>query len=195
MNNYYEEIYNDPIRFMKRKNTPDDPFKPLKEVITILDGKAQLREIPNKAERVIVTGFDVNWQEQTDSNFTILANNEFQVDYLNGLVSFNSSNEGKSLTFTYLGEGVIYFPSTRIYLLDDEFGVLSRKLNDLDRLDLEQKNRVDTLIRENPQPDEIVDVRTDRNGKVYPVARDRINADQKRLKTHILERMVIHIHL
>ncbi|EJL1640148.1 hypothetical protein NL868_001326 [Shigella flexneri] len=183
MSEELEKIYNDPIRFMKRAGTNEDPYMEQTEVITVLDGVAQLREIPNKVDRVVVSGRNIYWVERVDGNFNDLADNEYKVDYVNGLVSFNSNHEGHSLTFKYLGEGVIYFPDSRVYLTDDEeFKVLSRKLKDLDRADLEQKNRVDTLIVENPQPSEVVDLRVDRNGIVYRVARDRINAEQKKIE-------------
>lgn len=39
----------------------------------------------------------------------------------------------------------------------------------------EQKNRVDNLITNNPQPSEVVDARTDGDGTVYGTLRDRLN--------------------
>lgn len=49
----------------------------------------------------------------------------------------------------------------------------------------EQKNRVDNLIQNSPQPSELVDLRTDENGIVHPTARDRIISDKADLQENI----------
>ncbi|MBC1402148.1 hypothetical protein HB904_17010 [Listeria booriae] len=49
---------------------------------------------------------------------------------------------------------------------------------DLRNLDIEVNNRVDNLINSTPQPSEIVDARTDKDGKVYTVLRERLTALQ-----------------
>jgi parallel beta-helix repeat protein len=83
-----------------------------------------------------------------------------------------------------MGKGAYYTPDSRVYLTkpDGFIQTANEKFDDLDRADLEQKNRVDTLITENPQPSEVVDLRIDRNGVVFPVARDRVNAEQKKIE-------------
>ncbi|MBC1919427.1 hypothetical protein HCJ46_11805 [Listeria booriae] len=48
----------------------------------------------------------------------------------------------------------------------------------LQHLDTELNNRVDNLIKSTPQPSEIVDARTDKDGKVYTVLRERLTALQ-----------------
>lgn len=45
-----------------------------------------------------------------------------------------------------------------------------------------QKNRVDNLIKENPQPDEVVDARTDVDGKSNDVLKDRLDKGQLRVR-------------
>lgn len=49
---------------------------------------------------------------------------------------------------------------------------------ELQSLDSELNNRVDNLIASTPQPSEIVDARTDKDGKVYTVLRERLTALQ-----------------
>lgn len=70
--------------------------------MTIFNGRALLTEIPNREFRVEVTGDNKEWREIEDGE---LDDNYFKVDYLMGVVFFNASNEGKSLTFNYSGEG------------------------------------------------------------------------------------------
>lgn len=175
-----KDIFNDPILIKRRSGTPNDPFVNIIETVKVIKGKASLREIPNEFDRVRIEGGNTNWFEVPDSQDRILAENEFQVNYSEGIVHFNSKSDGKSLKFTYTGTGVHYVPDTRIYLTNDkEFDNASDKLTDIDRELLVQKNRVNNLITSNPQPSETIDSRTDRNGKVHKLLKDRLDAEQK----------------
>ncbi len=174
------DIYNDPILFKKRNGDVNDPYKELTETIYIEKCCAHLTEIPNRAFGVKVTSSGEYMYEVKDEP---LKTNTYSVNYTNGLVQFHESKNKKSLTFSYLGEGVINYPDSRIYLTEDKnFKTAKDKFADIDRGITEQKNRVDTLIRENPQPSEVVDMRIDRNGKVYPVAKDRVDAEQLKIE-------------
>ncbi|GIN23132.1 right-handed parallel beta-helix repeat-containing protein [Siminovitchia fordii] len=173
-------IYNDPILVRKRKGISGDPYKNVTETLWVDKGVAYLRETPSRTERVRVTGTSYPLYEINDGELT---KDTYKVDYVHGEVYFHESLNKKSLTFSYLGTGVLYFPDSRIYLTGDKnYGSAKIKFQDIDRSVLEQKNRVDNLIRSTPQPSELVDVRTDRNGKVYSVAKDRIDADQKKIE-------------
>ncbi|MCA1025656.1 right-handed parallel beta-helix repeat-containing protein [Cytobacillus kochii] len=176
-------LFNDPILFKKRKGTIEDPFKNIVETVQIVNGKAQLKEIPNRFNKVEILSEDNSWYETNDSTLSLLDKNSFYVDYLNGVVSFDSTHEKESLTFKYTGEGACYFPDSRIYLTDDdEFPNLTGKINDLDRNIRVQGNRIDQQLLSIPQPSEIVDTRIDRNGKVYSVSKSRIDAEQKKIE-------------
>lgn len=176
-------IYNDPILFKRRKGTNVDPFANIKETVQIINGKAQLREIPNRLNKVIVTGDDQTWFEVKESLVENLKENVFFVDYVNGVVSFNSKHEKKQLEFKYVGEGVHNFPDSRVYLTkNDKFSNASDKFSDLDRGLTEQKARLDEQLLSIPQPSEVVDMRVDRNGKSYTVSKDRIDAEQEKIE-------------
>jgi|GEM_PF-3891360 len=179
--NYNLNIYNDPILARKRRGTVGDPYKRINETLVVHKNYVVLTEIPNRYEKVKVTDSLSNlYFEIEDGELT---KDTYKVDYTYGVVFFHESLNGKSLTFSYLGEGALFFPDSRIYLTgDDPIGNVREKFKDIDRLILEQKNRVDTLIRENPQPSEVVDMRVDRNGKVYSVAKERIDAEQKKIE-------------
>lgn len=179
----FSKIYNDPIIGKKRKGTPEDPFKNIEEPLQIINGKAVLSEIPNRQTRVRVTDNQGNiWLETNGSG---IKDNIFKVDYTEGTVSFASEHNGKTLIFKYTGEGSYFYPSERIYLaLEDETDIitLKDKLGRVDTAILEQKNRLDNQLNSIEQPSELVDVRVDANGVVYPVAKDRIDALQEAIE-------------
>lgn len=109
----FAELYNDPILSKKRKGSFEDPYLTYSETLTVYNGRALLTEIPNREFRVEVTGENKEWREIEDGE---LEDNYFKVDYLMGVVFFNASNEGKSLTFNYSGEGATFFPASRIWI-------------------------------------------------------------------------------
>jgi hypothetical protein len=176
-------IYNDPIISKKRKGTVDSPFRKITETLTVGNsGKVLLTEIPNKKERVIIkngTDYLMEVDENTELTPTI-----FYVDYPEGVVYLHSSLLNQSLIFTYIGEGAKFFPSARIWLENDGTYIttMKDKIDDVDRLINEQKARVDIQIASVPQPYEILDMRVDRNGTVFSVAKDRIDAEQKKIE-------------
>jgi len=172
--------YNDPIVFLSRKGDATDPYKRIIETVQIVNGRAVLREVPEQTREVTITSPDKTWYEVEDE---ALENNYYQVDYIQGVVFFTAENNDKSVTVEYFGKGAYYTPDTRIYLTGDKkFTNVALKFKDLDRADLEQKNRVDELITGVPQPSEVVDNRIDRNGKEYKTMRDRTNALQESIE-------------
>lgn len=187
-------IYNDPILASKRKGTVDDPYKQMAETLTVENnGKVLLTEIPNTKQRVIVKNGASYLMEANDN--ASLDTTMFSVDYPNGIVYFHSSLANQSLDFTYLGEGARFFPASRIWLENDTNNILNAKdkFSDIDNLINEQKSRVDTLITSNPQPSEVVDMRIDRNGIVYTVAKDRIDAEQLKIDNLLTEIDAAHV--
>lgn len=52
----------------------------------------------------------------------------------------------------------------------------------------ENKARVDNLIRNTPQPSEVVDIRLDNDDVEHPTARDRLNSDYTKLNTQLGEK-------
>jgi len=174
------KIYSDPVISRKRRGDKIQPFIPIKETITVDSYRAILTEIPNDYERVKVTGRKVEWYESDDD---ILLENSFRVDYVNGIVYFHESVNNVSLNFEYVGEGVWLYPDSRVYFSGEgSFPTVRDKFEDVDRAILVQKSRVDELIVKNPQPSEVVDTRIDYNGKIFKVAKDRIDAEQKKIE-------------
>jgi lysophospholipase L1-like esterase len=173
--------YNDSIIGKKRKGTVDDPFKSYTITLPVINSKTVLPEIPNRFEKVQVTGAGLTMYEVEDGELT---ENIFKVDYTNGVVFFNSTHNNKDLTFSFQGEGQHYIPSSSIWITNDTNGIQTakEKLDEVDTEITEQKSRVDNLIVSTPQPSEITDMRVDKNGKVFSIAKDRIDNEQQKIE-------------
>ena len=174
--------FNDPIISKRRKGTSDSPFFNYSETLQVHKGKAILSEVPNRFNKVVVV--DPNGKKLFEIEDGELKDNLFKVDYTQGVVFFNPSQNGAYFTFTYLGEGVQYFPDDRVYheSKNDDIVTVHDKFENVDMRILEQKSRVDEQIRTVPQPSEVVDMRIDRNGNIFPVAKDRIDAEQIKIE-------------
>lgn len=75
---------------------------------------------------------------------TSLSSNSFYVDYLNGVISFNSSENSQTVLVTYQGKGIIQIPSQRIYYVNNDGNVagtlqdiINNSLNSLDTRDIQ----------------------------------------------------------
>lgn len=129
--------FTDPIITMKRGS--GQPYlQILEEVYVDNNGKAILTEIPYKYDRVQILeqtggvgGIDtVDGGSFTDStksgSETIIfptmyeisqgspADNQYIVDYIQGVVTFNVSQNGAKFLVKYTGSGFHYFPSSRV---------------------------------------------------------------------------------
>lgn len=174
------KIYNDPIIYRKRKGDAFYPYKEIKESITVQTNYALLTEVPNRHDKVKVRYRDKPLYEVEDG---FLDENQFRVDYTNGWVYLHESLQGETVKVEYLGEGVFMFPDSRVYHTGDpRFPTVKNKFEDVDRSILVQKSRVDEQLRSVPQPSEVVDLRIDHNGKIYPVAKDRIDFLQREVE-------------
>ncbi|WP_442636615.1 tail fiber domain-containing protein [Rossellomorea marisflavi] len=176
----FTNIYNDPIISKKRKGSPDDPYFSIDEILQVVNSKLVLTEIPNREDKVKVKNGSTPLYEVTDIQ---LKPNTFKVDYAHGVVFFDSSLNGKQLSVSYTGEGIQLMPADRIYYSSEDYDIttVTDKFNLVDKAILEQKNRVDEQMRSVPQPSETMDIRVDKDGKVYRVAKDRIDAEQTKI--------------
>lgn len=176
------DVFNDPIISQRRSGRFDNPYRPITETLQVIHGYVVLTEVPNRFQKVkIVDSSNTAFYEIKDGE---LKDNLFKVDYTHGAVFFNVAHNSKSLTFTYLGEGALYFPDDRVYHETDDNDILTvrDKFKKVDTTILEQKSRVDEQIRSVPQPSEVVDMRIDHNGKIFTVAKDRIDAEQIKIE-------------
>jgi chitodextrinase len=135
MSTYFQ--YNDPIISERRKGDTSDPYHPITQSIVIENNKVLLAEIPNKFDRVTVTGASVTWSEIDNGTLT---ENQYKVNYILGEIEFHSSRNSLTLQFDYMGTGAYYFPVERIWTLSDGTKV-TQTLKDLldSRLDITWK--------------------------------------------------------
>ncbi|MED3792316.1 right-handed parallel beta-helix repeat-containing protein [Niallia alba] len=170
----------DPLITQGRTGKSDSPFVDIQETLYIVNGKALVTEIPDEFHKVRIIESKIPLFEIKKG---VPKENEYIVNYNRGYITFGQLFNGERIVVKYKGTGTQKIPDSRTYLTEDtEFELLSDKLKDIDRKDNEQKNRVDTLITENPQPSEVVDNRVDMNGKVYETMRERTNAIQKEVE-------------
>jgi hypothetical protein len=133
-----EQPFTDPIITMRRdgKNTPY--LQILEEIYADDQGRAILTEIPYRYDRVQIleqTGGSGDADSLDGGLFTDTSNNgsetiiyptmyeisdgspnnnQYVIDYVNGTITFNTSQAGGKFLVKYTGVGFRYFPSSRI---------------------------------------------------------------------------------
>jgi len=101
--------FNNPLLYELREGSALDPFVSLSTTSVIISNKIILSELPSEFEGVSIPGY----AESKISSGLIATT--FYVNYLNGIVSFASSENGKTVTANFLGRGIIEIPAERIY--------------------------------------------------------------------------------
>ena len=105
--------FSDPIISVIRKGTGDSPYVEINEPLVIDNsGKVQLSEYPSEFHKVTVVGEDRDWYETTSDIPDV---NSYKVDYNHKTVTFNISNVGKQLSFSYMGMGNSLISVNNIY--------------------------------------------------------------------------------
>jgi hypothetical protein len=131
--------FTDPIITMRRKGTSDDPFLNILEEVYVDNSKAILTELPYRFDRVKIleqTGGagDVSsvdggafTDSTTNGSETIIYPTMFEIDqgspdtnqyivnYSEGYITFNSSQEGAKFLVQYTGVGYRFIGASRVY--------------------------------------------------------------------------------
>lgn len=110
---FYNLKYNDQIRELLRSGQFDDSYVDINEERLIVNNKICLSEIPDENERVLISGYVEILEDFYEQQYEI-HDNEFVVNYQNGVVLFNKSQENKRVKAKYKGKGVIQYPAERI---------------------------------------------------------------------------------
>jgi hypothetical protein len=101
--------YRDPILFI-----PNDTLQEIDEVITVMNNKAILSQIPDEFSKVKIPNYS-EIQSGTPTEY------QFRVDYTTGQLVFNENVvEKTNLEVNFFGRGVILFPASRISLVDKD---------------------------------------------------------------------------
>ncbi|HEY8889450.1 MAG TPA: hypothetical protein VIM70_04295 [Clostridium sp.] len=122
-------IFNDTsIITKRRKGTSDDPFVSLSESHQIENNSVILSEIPSSYTKVLVTGAGTIWYEIPSG---IPTANQYVVDYIANIITFEASRNGLQLQFNFKGTGLHYVPASMVYTQLDVNNNVSQTLQDL----------------------------------------------------------------
>jgi hypothetical protein len=99
--------YIDPLFIVWRKGTIDDPYVTRTDSTKIVNKSIVLLEVPDRFTHVTITGYSEIYQGDPTSS-------QFIVDYATGFVTFNISEEAKTVAATYKGRGLIMYPASRV---------------------------------------------------------------------------------
>ncbi|GCD11788.1 hypothetical protein [Clostridium tagluense] len=117
--------YFDTIRMLLRSGKTGDEYIQKTQPVKIVLSKCQLEEIPDLQYHVRIAGY-TELNENAYQRVKIINSNQFLVNYENGMVYFNSSEEGKTVTAEYKGRGLIQYPAERIYVNNTDFNLASQ---------------------------------------------------------------------
>ena len=108
-------FYNDPVKIIWRKGTPDDPYRDIIDNLVVVDNRTVLSEIPDEFHRVQIEGYTELIQDKWDSPRRP-QESEFIVNYQNGVITFHETKNAEVVTAEYKGRGIIQYPAERIYI-------------------------------------------------------------------------------
>ena len=164
-----------PIISKRRKGDSESPFIFIKETHQVVNGKCVLSEIPNEFNKVQVEGLNVEWYETK----SVPKENEFNVDYRNGIVTLNSSRNGEQLEFSYYGMGVEFFPSQRVWV-SEQNGNVVETLDDIIDTSQDKINTINQKITETNEKlieaDEVLDTIQNQTDNVIEEFENKVNS-------------------
>ena len=138
--------YNDPILSRRRKGDSTDPFVLIEESIQVPEGATyQLTEIPSRLGKVTIPGLVEVQQIPPDG----LKENEYYVDYVEGLVTVHPSKIGQTLINKYEGTGARFFPASRVWTeqRDGEVVKTLKDIIDIGNDAIEAIEKLDEIVR------------------------------------------------
>lgn len=125
---------NDTMITVKRKGTVDDPFISISESGVVNSGRIVCSEVPDQFEGIQVFDTSTSTYLTQITSGTPTAS-QFLPNFIDGILTFNGANEGKTYQISYKGTGINYISSSRIFLEHDGSSVtktLDDKLTEID---------------------------------------------------------------
>ena len=104
--------FNNPLLYELREGSSTDPYVPLSNTSVISNNKIVLSELPSKFEGVTISGYA---ESEVSGGLTATT---FYCNYINGILYFSSSENGKTVTANFKGRGIIQIPAERVYSTD-----------------------------------------------------------------------------
>lgn len=168
----------------RRLGTEESPYISIEEALVIDNsGKVILREIPSDYYKVSVSGNNQDWFEVDTSS---LGNTQYNVDYLNRQVTFNSLQKGKQLVFEYKGTGGIYSPADSVYSQADGT-TITKTLQDLADSAQVVDDSLQGILTELPQNQEVKDISVGADGSVYLNPKARLDKEYNEVTSQLAD--------
>lgn len=118
------------VIFARRSGQSGDEFIHYSnEEVMIKENQVLLKEIPDFFQKVSVSGEGVTWVEIFDTT-AVLTANQYRVNYNWGIIDFNSTRNGLTLSFDYYGTGCFYLPIARLWSKETS-GTVTETLEDI----------------------------------------------------------------
>ena len=113
----------DPIIYKKRSGQIGDEFIEYDNVpYVVKNSRVLLSEIPSERHRVFITGLTETLSKFPESG-------KFYVDYNNGFIYLNEDINNTTVSISFFGTGIAYFPLSRVYVSETN-GVVTETLAD-----------------------------------------------------------------
>jgi phenolic acid decarboxylase len=139
------------------------------ETHTIFDCKIALAQIPDAFYKVIIPD-----KFERKMNQKLHNENQFKVDYKNGMVYFHESLEGQPITIsTYYGRGIKLLHAKRVLL--EDLGRLYGSMT-VEDFAKEVTTRINNLVLNTASPAEVTDAHFNSiNGTIYSTLKQRLD--------------------
>lgn len=175
-----------PLHYIKRKGDSSDPYLSITETIIVQNGRAPLKEVPDRVNKVVVSDMDnAPWNEVKTKN-EIKNPTDYSVDYRDGVVYFHESAHGKRLKFKFMGTGVFLIPMSRIWT-EYEGGKPTDTLKTLVDETYEMLDKGNKKITETEKArQESIKTTNDANAKITDIE-NRTKASEKKMNDKITE--------
>jgi len=116
---FFDKNIPQPIHILKRTGSQDNPHLDIEENISMTVNRIILKEIPVQYYGLLVSSSSGEYFNEVKS-LDKLNETTYHVDYTYGVVTFSDSVIGKTLDFTYKGEGFILLSADRIFIHDEQ---------------------------------------------------------------------------
>lgn len=103
----------DPLHIVARTGSDDNPYLQIDESMKIINNIITLAEVPDKFSHVQVENY-------VEIYSGVPTSTQFIVNYQNGIVTFNPSENGETVSVTYFGKGYILYPANRIIVHNED---------------------------------------------------------------------------
>jgi hypothetical protein len=135
---------NDTVLIAWRKGDANEPYISRSDTKKIVNSTIILEEVPDPFNKVSISGY-------YEIASGLPTSNQFIVNYQVGSITFNSSEEAKTVVANYMGRGIIQYPSSRIYLNDSSNLYTSTNVEDFTAEIMNKANSLQSQITSETQ--------------------------------------------